>query len=308
MSAKSKAAAVVLSAAARWNVDGPPGRWPIGTSLKVQVGGRVTPRASHPGSTRTMASEPDRIENDSSSHSWRTPCRSKWSGSSATTSTGSGSGGGLVGRLGSARRAGPDRDHDGQLIAEVIEARIADDEHHHSDSLRRIRVPLRVEGAPGGAGRHSSGPGPQASGQDRLERCPAIAGPAGGRRAAGELDPARGRPRVAGAGAAVRVVGQSADGVVPADPCRALPARCRGSTVPSEHVGGCSGAIRSGFRSWRADGGGASSGPAVVPGGSARRSRSGRGLVDRFGRPCRSVPGRTGPARRRETRSPDATR
>jgi hypothetical protein len=50
-------------------------------------------------------------------------------------------------------------------------------------------------------------PGSQVSGQDRSQRRPAVAGPAGGRGAAGELDPTPRRAGVAGAGVAVRVAG-----------------------------------------------------------------------------------------------------
>jgi hypothetical protein len=95
----------------------------------------------------------------------------------------------------------------------------------------------RVGGAPGRAGRHPGGPWSQAWGQDRPQRRPAVAGPAGGRGAAGELDPARGSARVAGAGAAVRVVGQPAHRVVPADPRRALSARRGGARGRHPHRG-----------------------------------------------------------------------
>src|SRR5918994_2131842 len=84
-------------------------------------------------------------------------------------------------------------------------------------------------GAPGRGRRHAGGPWSQASGQDRPQRRPAVAGSARGRGAAGELDPTRRGARVAGTGAVVHVAGQPAHRVVPAHPRRALPARRRGA-------------------------------------------------------------------------------
>ena len=69
--------------------------------------------------------------------------------------------------------------------------------------------------------------GPQASGQDRSVRRPAVARVVAAGRAARVVDPAGDRVGVAGTGPAVQVAGRSTPGVDPTDPRRAVPARRR---------------------------------------------------------------------------------
>ena len=101
----------------------------------------------------------------------------------------------------------------------------------------------RVRSAPGGAGRHAGGAGPQAARQDRPFRRPAAARVVAVRRAARVVDPADGRVGVAGTGAALQVVGRSTTGVDPADPRRVVPARRRrargGDPLDGRHATGC---------------------------------------------------------------------
>ena len=94
----------------------------------------------------------------------------------------------------------------------------------------------RVRSAPGGAGRHPGGAGSQASRQDRSQRRSVAARSARGRRAARELDPARAGVGVARTGAAVRVVGEPAHGVVSTHPRRAVSPRRRGPGRRDPHA------------------------------------------------------------------------
>ena len=80
-------------------------------------------------------------------------------------------------------------------------------------------------------------PSPGAPGvrEDGSKRRTVVARSPRGQRAARELDPTRGGVGVAGTGAALRVVGESAHAVVPTHPCRAVSARRRGARRRDPH-------------------------------------------------------------------------